>query len=156
MGSILEFSAVLRETLPTAEAPSTDETEFQCRQMLIQARLLDFGHDEAGRVELTRMLEECVQERATPEALVSLATETLMCTHCGAEEDYVWRIAEMISDVVDSGKDEEAAKAKDADAADEETSAEQRYVLGALAVVVVGVVLLLLLGNLSVFHACIG
>ena len=64
------------------------------------------------------MLEECVQNRATPEPLVSLATETLMCTHCGAEEDYVWRIAEMISDVVDSGKDEEANKSDNGDGED--------------------------------------
>lgn len=127
MGSIMDFSSVLKETLPTADAPTTDETEFQCRQMLIQARLLDFGHDEAGRIELTRMLEEHIQDRAMPEALVSLATETLMCTHCGAEEDYVWRIAEMISDVVDSGKDEEeSAKMNEGEDSETGESEDQR------------------------------
>ena len=97
MGSIMGFCNVLKENLPTTEAPSTEDRDYVCRQMLLQATMLEFGHDEAGRVELNRLLTASVEDKTTPESLVSLAIEALMCTHCGNENDYLWSMTEMVS-----------------------------------------------------------
>ena len=107
MGSIVGFCDVLKQNLPTPDAPSTEDRDYVCRQMLLQAKLLEFGHDEAGRVELNRLLSSSVYDKSTPESLVSLAIEALMCTHCGNEDDYLWSMMEMISNVTDTDEEVE-------------------------------------------------
>ena len=125
MGSIMGFCTVLKQNLPTLDAPSTEDRDYVCRQMLIQAKMLEFEHDEAGRVELNRLLTSSVMDKCTPESIVSLVIEALMCTHCGNENDYLWSMTEMISEVTDTefNKQEED---EDANVEDEEQAMKKR------------------------------
>ena len=136
MGSIMGFCTVLKDNLPTLDAPSTEDRDYVCRQMLLQATMLEFGHDEAGRVELNRLLTASVEDKCTPESIVSLAIEALMCTHCGNENDYLWSMTEMISNVTDTDDNndqEDGGSDGGHDEEDDELSKKkQKYMQGLL------------------------
>ncbi len=124
LSSIMDFCSVLSENLPTSEAPATEETEFVCRQMLLQARLLDFAHDEAGRVELNGILAAAAREKATPEPLVTLAIETMMLTSPDQQDENLWQLAEIIAEVVSDASLDAAEEEEEAAAAGGENAAE--------------------------------
>jgi len=125
MGSIMGFCTVLKQNLPTLDAPSTEDRDYVCRQMLIQAKMLEFGHDEAGRIELNRLLTASVLDKSTPECIVSLAIEALMRTHCGNEDDYLWSMTEMISEVTDP---EEMTSNQEDDEDEEQATKKRMYI----------------------------
>ena len=127
LSSIMDFCSVLSENLPTEEAPATEDTEFVCRQMLLQARLLDFAHDEAGRVELNGILAAAVREKAMPEPLVTLAIETMMLTSPDQQDENLWQLAEIIAEVVSDATLDAAEK--EGEAGESSAELKQREML---------------------------
>jgi hypothetical protein len=130
MGSIMGFCDILKENLPTTDAPSTEDRDYVCRQMLLLAKMLEFGHDEAGRVELNRLLTASVEDKCTPESIVSLAIEVLMWTHCGNENDYLLSMTEIISNVTDDTEQEDDDDDEQDDNDDEMSRKKQKYIQG--------------------------